>query len=454
MTIAAGDVDAAVRQGTSAVTEGAILEAVDLFMEVPSPPGRERRLAEHIAARCRRAHPELECGVDLLDDASANMVARSVLAPDPAASSPSHRRAGASAHPGRAPLDRELAVYGHLDTSLTGEEARDFPITGEVRDPAPYRFDTGTRTLRGLGIGVAKAPSAAAAVAFIAAAAALRSLDAPHRLALLLAAGGTHRAVPSDRPGHAVRFGRGVAHAIARGWRPSAILNVKGGPPGVLHEEPSTAYLRVRLRSRWTAALVRAKVAPEGGLVRHAGVVLDAIESWRTEYLEGHPPSGQLANEIAVGAVRGGSPEKADLIPGLLEAFVYAILPPAEDPGRVAGDLERHLRPRVADLPGAPTVEVEAYASAPGGRTDPSHEIVRLAREAWRVHIGTGADQVHGWTGATDGGLLMAAGIPTARMGAYVKRDPDDPRIEIVSMDELLASARAWVEVAIRYCAA
>jgi acetylornithine deacetylase/succinyl-diaminopimelate desuccinylase-like protein len=454
MTVAAGDVDAAVRQGTSAVTEGAILEAVDLFMEVPSPPGRERRLAEHIAARCRRAHPELECGVDLLDDASANMVARSVLAPDPAASSPSHRRAGASAHPGRAPLDRELAVYGHLDTSLTGEEARDFPITGEVRDPAPYRFDTGTRTLRGLGIGVAKAPSAAAAVAFTAAAAALRSLDAPHRLTLLLAAGGTHRAAPPDGPARALRFGRGVAHALAGGWRPGAVLNVKGGPPGVLHEEPATAYLRVRLRSPWTAALVREKVAPDGGLARHAGVVLDAIESWRTAYQQAHPPAGQLGTEIAIGAIRSGSPEKADLIPGLLDVLVYAVLPPREDPARVARLLEAHIRPRVAEVPGAPTVEVEAYAWAPGGTTDPSSEIVRLAQSAWRTYRGSDPSQLAGWTGGTDGGVLMSAGIPTARLGASVMRDPADPRIEIVAMDELLASARAWVDVAVRYCAA
>src|SRR4029079_15917165 len=93
-----------------------------------------------------------------------------------------------------------------------------------------------------------------------------------------------------------------------------------------------------------------------------------------------HPPAGQLANEIVIGAIRGRTAAKADLIPGLLEVFVYAILLPTEDPERLARDLETHLRGRLADLPDRPTVDVEVYASAPGGTTDPASEIGRLPR--------------------------------------------------------------------------
>jgi nitrite reductase/ring-hydroxylating ferredoxin subunit len=49
---------------------------------------------------------------------------------------------------------------------------------------------------------------------------------------------------------------------------------------------------------------------------------------------------------------------------------------------------------------------------------------------------------------------FMDAGIPTVRLGAYVRRDAVDPRIEIVATDELLACARAWTETLLRYCAA
>ena len=59
--------------------------------------------------REKEAEPEDE--VDPLDDASANLFARSVQ--------------------GDA---RELAMYAHLDTSLVGEATRDFAITGEPTD--------------------------------------------------------------------------------------------------------------------------------------------------------------------------------------------------------------------------------------------------------------------------------------------------------------------------------
>lgn len=459
MTIAATDVNAAIARATSAVTGPAILDALRVLMATPSPPGREKRLAESVAAWGRVSHPDVAWDVDPLDDTSANLFARSVHPATSGPSAPPRSSApGASAPPrpsattSRGTGARELALYGHLDTSLTGEAARDFAITGQLGEPAAFRFDEASRTLRGFGVGVAKAPSSAGTVAFLSAAGALRALDAPHRLTLLLAAGGTHRAAPSDGPAAGVRFGRGVAHALDRGWRPTAILNVKGGPRGVLHEEPATAYMRVRLRTTWSAALARRSAAPEGGLVRHAGAVLDAIERWREMYLAAHPPVGQLASEVAIGAIRGGLPEKPDLLPGLLEVFVYAVLPPDEDPVRVARELATYLRP-LTDLPGHPSIEVELYASAPGGTTDPSSEIIRLARDAWAVHAGS-TPEVTGWTGATDGGLFHAADIPTVRMGPGLARDATDPRIETLSMDELVNAARAAAEVAVRYFAA
>lgn len=431
MTVVARDLETRLARARSDVREDRVLELLALLLARPSPPGRERALAEDLANWGARAGGDVAWEVDPLDEGSANLVARSVL--------------------GDA---RELAMYAHLDTSLVGEAIRDFAITGELGGTPPFSFGE-DRMLRGFGVGIAKAPSAAAMVSFLSAAAALRELALPHRLTLLLAAGGTHRAVPSDAPAAVERFGRGVAHALAGGWRPSAVLNVKGGPRGVLYEEPGAAYLRVRLRARWTAALVRATVAPKGGLVRHAGAVLDSIETWREAFLRAHPPVGQLANEIVIGAIRGGTAAKADLIPGLLEVFVYAILLPTEDPAAIARDLEAHLCGTVVDsMPDCPTVEVEVYASAPGGTTDPASEIVRLANDAWLSHVGSDPRTVTGWTGATDGAVFRAAGIPTARIGAAVKRDGKDPRVEIVAMDDLMTLARAHVDVVVRYFAA
>jgi acetylornithine deacetylase/succinyl-diaminopimelate desuccinylase-like protein len=422
------DVDAAIARASARIDEAALIDALGVLADKSSPNGAERALALDVAAWGRRAYADLEWEVDELDSASANLFARSHAA-------------------SRGP---ELAIYSHLDTTLTGEPQRDFAVTAETAAPEPFRIDRESRTARGSGIGVAKAPAAAAIVATGCAAAALREIPAPYRLTLLLAAGGTHRAAPT---GGLARFGRGVRHALDHGWRPSAVLNAKGGPAGVLLEEPAAAYLRVRLRRTWSAALARRTAAPDGGLARHAGVVLDAIESWRERYLARHGASGQLAAEIAVGAIRGGLPEKPDLLPGLLEIYVYAVLLPDQDPSAVARDLAASLEPRIAVLPGHPTLAVDVYASAPGGATDPSSAIAILAERAWSRYRGERAP-VRGWTGATDGGIFMAAGIPTARLGPTVARDGADPRVEIVELDELVAATRAYAEIAVRYFAA
>jgi acetylornithine deacetylase/succinyl-diaminopimelate desuccinylase-like protein len=427
MTASTADLDRLVARATSAIDEHAVRHALALLVSRASPPREERALAEVVAAWGRTAHADLTWDVDALDERSANLFARSAL--------------GTGAP--------ELGVYGHLDTSLTGDAARDVGVTGLATTAPTLSFDPSRRTLRGFGVGVAKAPSAAAIVAFAAAAEALRALGVPHRLTLLLAAGGTHRAAPGDAP---ARFGRGVERALASGWKPDAVLNVKAGPAGVLHEEPAAAYLRLRVRRPWSAALARRSAAPDGGLARHAGVVLEAIEDWRADYLTRHGTRGQLAPEIAIGALRSGSPEKPDLLPGLLEVFVYAVLLPGEDPALVARELEAFAAPRIERLPGAPSVAADVYASAAGGATDPAGRIVRLASEAWARHVGETAP-VRDWSGATDGAIFLSHGIATARVGVTVTRDAEDPRIEIVSLSELTSAARAYADVAVRYFA-
>ena len=358
MTARTLDLESAVARAKEDVTDDAVLAPLRVLASVSSPNGGERPLAEAVAAWGRGALPDLAWELDALDERSANLIARA--------------KAGAGG--------RELALYGHLDTSLTGAAARDVGVTGVTTSPPALGVHG--RTVHGFGVGVAKAPSAAAIAALAAASRALRVAGVPHRLTLLLAAGGTHRATPDEGATTEARFGRGVLHALASGWRPDAVLNVKAGPRGVLREEPAAAYLRVRVHAAWDAALARRAVAPEGGLARHAGAIVDAIEVWRTSYLASHPARGQLAPEIAIGALRAGSPEKPDLLPGLLELFVYAVLLPGEDPARAARDLAAYLGPRVAALPRSPQVSVDVYASASGGVADASAGIVRLAEAA------------------------------------------------------------------------
>jgi acetylornithine deacetylase/succinyl-diaminopimelate desuccinylase-like protein len=126
------------------------------------------------------------------------------------------------------------------------------------------------------------------------------------------------------------------------------------------------------------------------------------------------------------------------------------MLLPDEDVARVARELETQLSPRVAALPRSPRARVEVYAYGPGGGCPETAEIVRLATAAWRDEFGD-APAVREWSGATDGGIFLARDIPTARMGPQVTRDPADPRLESVSLDELVKAARAHAAAAVAF---
>ena len=136
MTATSLDIDALAMRAASSIDERALRDILVRLCARPSPSGQERALAEDLAVFGRREHRDLEWDVDALDAKSANLVVRSSL--------------------GNAP---ELALYGHLDTSLTGEASRDAWITGETSEPPPFAEDGDA--LRGFGIGVAKAPSVA-----------------------------------------------------------------------------------------------------------------------------------------------------------------------------------------------------------------------------------------------------------------------------------------------------
>jgi hypothetical protein len=69
---------------------------------------------------------------------------------------------------------------------------------------------------------------------------------------------------------------------------------------------------------------------------------------------------------------------------------------------------------------------------------------------AARAATGLGTDIV-GWRGSTDGAVFRAAGIDTVRWGPTITSDPDDPRIDRVGLADLVAAARTYGEIVVRY---
>jgi acetylornithine deacetylase/succinyl-diaminopimelate desuccinylase-like protein len=408
------------------------------LLSTPSPAGAEAPLARELASWLR-ARTSVDVTVQPVDDGAL---------------------AGGRPGPGSANLlvgpseGAEIALYGHLDTSLAGDPLLDgLLVSRPDRVPAPRMVDG---VLWGHGAAVAKAPLAAAMVALVALHRSLGA-DAP-RVGALVAAGGTHRALPPwpsradggrDRP-----MGSGVRAAIASGFVPGAVIVGKGGAPGVLHEEPGMVYLAVTLRDRYRPALAEPESAVWRGPAADVASVVAAIERWRVHYIASTvDDDAQVVGDVALGAIAVGAPSKPDVHADHARVHLHVTtVPDGHDPEAIVRAVAAALRDD-AELVArgmADRVEVVAYGDLAAGRTRRDHPLVGTTRDAWHDTFGTEAPTVRRWRGTTDGALLRALGIPTVRVGPPLLTNPDDPRVEGVRVDDLVDFARLWATTVLR----
>ncbi|MFB4305148.1 M20/M25/M40 family metallo-hydrolase [Actinomadura sp. GTD37] len=389
-----------------------IVRVLEFLDGVPAPYGHESAAAVYLASWCTARWPWIEWTVQRYGPNGANLCAG-----DPAGA----------------------LLYSHLDTSLSGDPDEDRAITGRADAPAPLKATSSQ--VEGFGLGVARAPAATALVAFVSAAA--RGAPA----SLLLAGSGTHRSVLHGSGG-TIRS-TGLDHYLRDAPAPSAAIVAKGGPPTLLWEEPGALYLRVRVLGRHGAVLARESATPHGGVIAHAGPVIEAVERWRTAYVQSSTaPGTQVGPAAGIGSLTAGRPDKSDLFPALLEAGVYVVTVPGADPYAIAAALRREVGAACADGPlSACTVQVELDEVHPAAATSPDAPIVRTARTAWREEFGADPPPVTGWTGSTDGVVLRAHGIDTVRLGPASRPSPQDARCDVLDVGSLEAYARLYARL-------
>jgi acetylornithine deacetylase/succinyl-diaminopimelate desuccinylase-like protein len=394
----------------------------------PAPHGAERPAAEALAAWGRTALPGPDWSVTPVGTAGANVVVTLAGVGDPA-----------------------LLLASHLDTSLAGLPGEDAPITGRADDPGPLRVDGDE--VSGPGLGVARAPAAAALAGL--ALAAERLTGRPHRtLQLLLAGSGTHRsALPGALPAGSVRpsSSAGALTHLATHPRPDAVLVAKGGPAAVLRAEPGAGYLRLTVTGRMGAALAPASADPVGGVLVHAGTVLEAVGRWRVAFRAARRGRDDgIGGEVGLGALSGGRPDKPDLLPAVLDLRLYVVTVPGDDLAALGADLAAAVRADLARTPLAGcAVAVEAEPLHPAGVTPADAPVVRAAEAAWGRHRPGPPVRVRDWTGSTDGVVFRAAGIDTARVGPAASQDPADPRRDVFSLGTLRSFADLYADVAV-----
>jgi len=415
----------------SAVDEQALVALAMRLVDVPSPTGEEgplaRFLEEHLRGR------GFATTYQEIDEHRGNTIAR--IHGD-----------------GTGP---DLMLYGHLDTTFTGDPREDYPVTGRGDRPdLRPRAALSDGLITGLGITNPKGGVACALIA----ADAVRKAGVPLTgdLVLALVSGGIHKrpteGVHRDYRGRAYQgFGIGCEYMLKHGVRADLAISTKPGY-AVVWEEPGQCWFTVEVKGLFCYSGTR-HVAPCRSPITDAARVIDALEAWFPEYTRRHT-QGQLAPQAAIGAIEGGWPFKPEFIPGICRLYVDL----RTNAGQTLLSVKREVDEVLTRFRRArPDIDLdwEMTLSVPGSRTDPRSWIVQSCLRAWEAVEERPHAFVRDQSGTTDGNVLRNAGIPTARLGLPGLMHPEPgwpPNYDACRVESLARLTRAYVHAIVDTC--
>lgn len=383
-----------VERAWSQVDPSKLADTLTAMVDIPSPAGEERTLASWLVDRMTASG--LEAEYQPLSQTSGNAVAW---------------LRGSGDGP-------TLLLYAPVDVAWRGEDA-ELPVLGGARED----LLPGAKRRGDLVVGLSAENPKAYAACVLAAAESLRWAEVPLRgtLAVGFGAGGMPVGPP---PGDKGQVGHGLgATRVVEAVRPDHAVVAKPGN-AVAYEEVGLCWFRVCVRGTLGYAGVRHLLAYRNPIV-DAARLLQGLEAWFPAYTAANT-SGCVAPQGAIGAVRGGWPERAAFTPATCELWVDLRVSPrtpiqeverqfAETTGRLASDIGAE-------------VEWERVLAIPGTSTPPGAPIIRSSIRAWELVAGRRHTFRTVTSGATDANILRAAGVPTARIGMPPVEAPDDLR--------------------------
>ncbi len=381
---------------------GETLRLAARMVDIPSPSGRERRLAETVAGFM--AENGLDGRCQAVDGELCNAVGRLP-------------GSGGGA---------ELMLFSPLDTAFAGTPEADGPFLGApMRDDqiASARIDG--KVLTGLGAHNPKGHAAAAVMAAIC----LARAGAPllGDVVVALGGGGMPTNVPAGdgRAGRRIGHGAGIAFLLEQGTRPDHAIVAKPGPPA--WEEVGLCWFRVSVRGLLGYAGTRHVVAHANPILA-ATRVIEGLEAWFVEYSEANA-SGTLRPQGSIGCIRAGWAEKPTFIPETCEIYLDLRSTPRTGPTEVRRQFAAAIR-SIRAAHGGLDIDWEMILAVPASHTDPESWIVRSAISGWEAVEGRTHEPPRRTSGQTDISTIRNLGIPTARTGWVSMPDatPDEFR--------------------------
>ncbi len=364
-----------------------LLQTCASLVNIPSPTGDERPLAEYIVGLLQ--HAGIDGRLMPIDDRMANVWGRL-------------RARGPKA--GRGPT---VMLYSPLDTVTSGDED-DVPWVADRID-GHLRANAVVDGERVVGLGAQNPKGHAAAV--IEAAMALYETELAGDVIVAFGAGGmpTNARQDASDPLHRRHTGQGVGASflLEQGvWADAAIIAKSGW--FVQHEEVGIAWSDITVRGTHTYVGAKHRIPYRNPIADAARVVLH-LEEWFAKRTD---QTGSLEPQAMVASLHSGWERMAAFLPAVASLRVDQRLFPDTSP------LDAH-RALVAELSTLMDVDLSAelVLAIPGSRTPIDHWICAAGRRAWEAIEQRSHVEPTGQSGATDANILRNRGIPTMRIG-------------------------------------
>jgi acetylornithine deacetylase/succinyl-diaminopimelate desuccinylase-like protein len=398
-----------------------MLRQLAAIVDIPSPTGEERPLAEHLVRLMNELG--LSAAVQDIDPLSANAIGQLGDGDGPS-----------------------VMLFAPLDTALSGVEAEEIPWIGPILRPdhRPVARVEGDGV-----IGLSADNPKAHIIAILAAVSALRKAAIPltGRVIVALAAGG---APSNKRPGLSrwnVGHGAGCEFLLQQGVRGDFAIVAKPGF-AVQWEEVGVCWFRVRVHG--TQSYVgRKHVLIEDNAIVKAAALVPLLEAWFSEYAKRHT-DGLVSPQGAIGAIQGGWTYKPAFTPAACDLYIDMRVSPRSSPM----DVWRELNGALLDIQKRNpeknlTMDCQLITAVEGPGTEESNWIPQSCIRAWEAVEGRKHEPFKLTSGQTEAVIFRRHGIPTARIGLPAQMSPGGERMKhsmgitkvggIVKLAEVLA---------------
>ncbi len=372
----------------ASIDRDGVVRLLQEMVNIPSPPGEERTLAEFAAGHMRDHSLRASC--QLLDDRQANAIGVY------------HGKGGGG----------DLLLYAPIDTAFTGTEDDDLPWTGAHRRPDLISSST-VQDGFVVGLGAENPKGYAACVIAAAQAVARARIPLYGDLIVGLGAGGMPTNSPPGRARRNIGQGVGCAYMLEQGVRGDFAVIAKPGWT-VSWEEVGLCWFRVDVGGLLGYTGMK-HLLPYRNAIVAASEVVQALERWFPEYTARNT-SGYVSPQGSVGAIAGGWPHKPAFMPAICQVYVDLRVSPRTPPSAVKAEFSQAIDEIRRTHPHL-DLGWEMILAIPGTTSDPESWVVQSAIRGWEAIEGKPHVPEGNKSGATDANILRAWGIPTARIG-------------------------------------